>query len=90
MRGICSFAECSLSLVSCLVLMMTKSAHIGRPRDSLVFDHFVYVEERKKGVYQVHDDEEGSVCGKEINGRYPTNLKAHLKHAHPNVHAEIQ
>ena len=39
---------------------------------------------------QVPLGEEGCICGKEINGRYTTNLKAHLKHAHPIVHAEIQ
>ena len=28
-------------------------------------------------------------CGVEISGKYPTNLKAHLKTAHPQVFAEI-
>ena len=73
-----------------LVSKMAKSMHIGRPRDSFVWDHFIYVEEREKSVCQVPLGEEGSICGKEINGRYPTNLKAHLKHTHPIVHAEIQ
>ena len=73
-----------------IVLKMAKSMHISRLRDSFMWDHFIYVEEREKSVCQVPLGEEGSICGKEINGRYPTNLRTHLKCAHPIVHAEIQ
>ena len=90
MHSYCSFSRSLKRLVLSLVSKMAKSMHIGHPRDSFVWDHFIYVEEREKSVCQVPLGEEGSICGKEINGRYPTNLKAHLKHAHPIVHAEIQ
>ncbi len=69
---------------------MAKSTQVGRPRDSTVWEHFVYDEGKEKSVCQVRVGEEGSACGKEITGRYTTNLKAHLKHAHPTVYVEVQ
>ena len=71
MRSYGSFSRSLKTLVLSLVSKMAKSMHIGRPRDSFVWDHFVYVEEREKSVCQVPLGEEGSICGKEINGRYP-------------------
>lgn len=69
---------------------MAKFAQIGRPRESSVWDYFLYNEEEGKSICQVIVGEGGSICGKEINGRYPTNLKAHSKHSHPIQHAQVQ
>ena len=55
-----------------------------------MWDYFLYSEENDKSICQVPVGEEGSICGKEINGRYPTNLKAHLKHLHPIEHMDVQ
>ncbi len=70
--------------------MAAKSVRIGRPRDSLVWGTSCTVRRAKRVFAQVPVGEEASVCGKQISGRYPTNLKAHLKHAHPTVHAEVK
>ena len=59
-------------------------SHSGRPRESAVWNYFFYDSTKGKSTCQVSsgDASESSVCGMEINGKYPTNLKAHLKAKH--------
>ena len=61
-------------------------AKSGRPRESLVWDYFVYKEEKKKSICL--EQEEGP-CNLEIAGKYLKNLKAHLRAKHPRELAEL-
>ena len=63
----------------------------GQPRASPVWEHFVYDASKDKSICQVCVVEgdadsaatlEGRLCGVEVSGKYPTNLKAHLKAVH--------
>ena len=66
-------------------------SHSGRPRESAVWNYFFYDSTKGKSTCQVSsgDASESSVCGMEINGKYPTNLKAHLKAKHPGRYTEL-
>lgn len=62
-------------------------AKTGRPRSrgSGVRKYFKHDEETKMNACLVHGcwtTERGN-CGKQIKGKYPTNLKGHLKKEHP-------
>lgn len=46
--------------------MASKSAQSGRPRENLVWDYFIYDEEKKKSICQVGSEKEGSSCNMEI------------------------
>ena len=63
----------------------------GRPRASPVWEHFVYDASKDKSICQVcvvEGDADsaatsgGRLCGVVVSGKYPTNLKAHLKAVH--------
>lgn len=54
-----------------------------RSRRSLVWDYFCYDSESNKSVCQIEVG--GSVCSKRISGKNPTNIKQHIKAAHPSV-----
>ena len=69
---------------------MAKYTQVGHPRDSSVWDYFLYSEEKEKRICQVPVGEGGNICGKEIKGRHTTNLKSHLKHSHPIEHTQMQ
>jgi hypothetical protein len=70
------------------------TASIGRSRRSPVWDYFVFDKGTEKSICQVRvpltADEQGAeaavtrekVCGHAIVGKYPTNLRQHLKKAH--------
>ena len=53
----------------------------GRPKSSGVWSYFRYDKINDKSVCDVKTND-GSVCGKEFKGQYPTNLKKHLKTSH--------
>ena len=36
------------------------------------------------------DSDVSEICGHKIEGKWPSNLKQHLKTAHPDIHAEIE
>lgn len=64
----------------------------GRRRESTVWDYFVFDAEKVKSICQVEVSVENSsprLCATEIAGKYPTNLKSHLKKAHPSAHDEM-
>ena len=56
-------------------------AKTGRPRDSGVWKYFKYDEGTKMSICLVSTEEKN--CGKQISGKFPTNLKGHLKKEHP-------
>ena len=49
---------------------------------------FFYDDSKGKSVCQVLGSD-GQVCGVEITGKYPTNLKVHLKARHDNSYTEL-
>ena len=57
----------------------------GRPKSSGVWSYFRYEKMNNKSVCTVKTDE-GLICGKEIKGQYPTNLKKHLRNCHIDVY----
>ena len=62
----------------------------GRPRRSFVWDYFTYDLNRNKSVCQVEAATSlGSVCGHCLSGKFPTNLKSHLKSCHSNCYKEL-
>ena len=60
----------------------------GRKRECTVWQHFEYLEGKKKSKCFVVD-ESGKMCGFEVAGKNPTNLKGHLNTRHKNVYAEV-
>ena len=65
------------------------SSHSGRPRESPVWNFYLYDSTKGKSICQVKSGTAGALCGLEINGKYPTNLKAHLKAKHPDSYIEL-
>lgn len=76
----------------------------GRPRKCAVWDYFNYDSTNNKSVCQVVINISAqsrasspdlspttpSVCGHRISGKFPTNMKSHLKTSHPNIFKEFQ
>ena len=62
-------------------------SHGGRHRESVVWRYFIYDSAKSKSIWQVESGT--TICGAEINAKYTTNLKAHLKSRHPDIHAEV-
>ena len=65
------------------------SSHSGHPRESPVWNFYLYDRAKGKSICQVESGVAGSVCRMEINGKYPTNLKVHLKAKHPESYIEL-
>ena len=56
---------------------------VGRPKKSAVWQYFVYSEVTGKSTCLVGGaGDRESVCGYEVAGKFPTNLKQHLKKHH--------
>lgn len=93
----------SLSPPSTTVSVRRRSATVtGRPRKSVVWDYFEFDEDSNKSVCQIilpgpltatdtvaHDSSHDNICGHSIAGKFPTNLKQHLKKAHPRQYSEL-
>ena len=70
---------------------------LGCPRKSLVWDHFVFDSSSGKSLCQVPDssteDAEDSsspvLCGHVIPGKFPSNLRQHLKSRHGAVYQKL-
>ena len=60
----------------------------GRPRQSPVWQHFEYDASKCKSICQVPVQGDRA-CSVEFSGKFTTNLKAHLKGAHPMVFSEV-
>ena len=61
---------------------------VGRPRDNPVWDYFTYDAQSNKSMCQV-EGEKGKICGQTVSGKYTTNVKSHLKKAHPSEFEEV-
>ena len=57
-------------------------------RKSQVWQYFEFDADEKKSSCTVKTGNQ-QVCGKQIPGKYPTNLKNHLQIAHPEVYAAL-
>ena len=55
---------------------------------SPVWKYFKFVEAIGKSVCQVVGTD-GEVCSQNISGKFPTNLKQHLRSKHPNEHSAV-
>ena len=63
----------------------------------MVWDYFDYDDERDKSLCQALKSptsdsdlsDPSALCGHEVPGKFPTNLKQHLKKAHPGPYAEM-
>ena len=69
---------------------------LGHPKKSPVWDFFTYDSEKNRSLCQVgassSGDEPGSSktsCDHPVTGKFPTNLKNHLKKHHPTEYAEV-
>ena len=70
-----------------LAMSKASGSHTGRPRESVVWKYFFYDSTKAKSICQVESG--ATICGAEINAKYTTNLKAHLKSRHPDCYAEV-
>ena len=65
----------------------------GRRRESIVWDYFVFDASKGKSYCQVEVSggslAGGVKCNVGIAGKFPTNLKAHLKGSHPVAYEEM-
>ena len=60
----------------------TMSNAIGRPKGG-IWDYFKFDEKENKSVCMVNvNSEDETLCGKVLKGKFPTNLKMHLKKCH--------
>ena len=57
-------------------------------RKSQVWQYFEFDADEKKSSCTVKTDNQ-QICGKQIPGKFPTNLKNHLRIAHPEVYAAL-
>ena len=74
----------------------TGTTTVGRQRTSQVWNYFEYDAVQGKSVCQVlkvgtcsSDSDNSEICEHKIKGKFPTNLRQHLKKAHPDIHSEI-
>lgn len=71
------------------MLSKASSSHSGCPRESPVWNFYLYDSTKGKSICQVESGAAGTLCGLEINGKYPTNLKVHLKVKHQDSYIEL-
>ena len=67
---------------------------LGRPKKNPVWDFFSYQSDKNASLCKVaacRGDGPGSskVCDHSIPGKFPTDLKNHLKRLHPSEYAEV-
>ena len=70
--------------LTCSSMEIAKSTQSGHPRESSVWDYFIYDGEKHKSICQIGFDQKGSPpCDTEIAGKYTMNATWRLiKHAH--------
>ena len=64
----------------------------GRPKQSPVWGYFIFDDASNKSICQVivkKGSGSEEVCGHSLAGKYPTNLKQHLKKEHLNEYTEV-
>lgn len=60
------------------------SRPLERPKKSPVWDYFLYDVTTDKSICQMEQLDSQSICEKSVAGKFTTNLKKHLKLAHPS------
>ena len=60
---------------------------VGRRRESLVWEYFNF--DSAKGRSECQVEKSGTKCNASIAGKFPTNLKAHLKGNHPAAYEDL-
>ena len=60
-----------------------------------MWDYFLYNSDTNKSVYQImvkvsDSDTNLKLCGHSVTGKYPTNLKQHLKRAHLEQYKQVE
>ena len=94
-RASTSVAAISLSPPSSTASVLPEATVTqGRSRKSLVWEYFEYDPVTKKSVCQVLsaasvDSSASDICGHSVSGKFPTNLRQHLKKAHPSEFSEL-
>ena len=73
---------------------VSASATVGQPKRSPVWEYFEYDDLQRKSVCQVlkptsSDSDTSEICGHKLEGKFPTNLRQHLRKVHPDVFLEI-
>ena len=59
-------------------------------RESIVWKHFDYDTEKNRSVCNIKETSSDCVCGKEIPGKFPTNLRSHLQKQHSEEYAALR
>ena len=79
-----SRSSCSLSPSPVPPELDLASKSAGRPRRSFVWDYFEYDKDEGKSICQIVTGEssEARKCDHSVAGKYPSNLKQHLRRAH--------
>ena len=75
---------------------MKEPSPVGRPKQSVVWNYFVYDPDTNQSVCQVEvtrdDGDQGGpsreICGTAVVGNYPSNLKQHLRKNHHALYEE--
>lgn len=82
----------SLSTVSVEVSPGPSSVQLpGRPTRSLVWEYYTYDRVVDKSICQVEKSPSpDGMCSKSISGKNPTNLKQHLRAAHPQIMNDLK
>ena len=67
----------------------TPTRSTGRPRESCVWNFFKYLKEDKSILVAEIKDYSSQLCGHSFKGKFPTNLKTHLKKVHHQEYQEL-
>ena len=70
--------------------MRIPSRFLVAKKTSIVWKHFDYDTEKNRSVCNIKETSSDHVCGKEIPGKFPTNLRSHLQKQHPEEYAALR
>lgn len=76
--------ECNYSLYRIIMTSLVQLLS-GRKRESGIWDYFMYNKDTDKSECKVVLGNKDKICGKPVSGKNATNLKAHVRAAHPSV-----
>ena len=61
----------------------------GHKKTCIVWKHFDFDTEKNRSICNIKETSSDRVCGKEIPGKFPTNLRSHLQKQHPDKYAAL-
>ena len=70
--------------------MRIPSRFLVAKKKHIVWKHFDYDTEKNRSVCNIKETSSDRVCGKEISGKFPTNLRSHLQKQHPEEYAALR